>query len=222
MTAALAFPFPDVPASETAPQDMTSTQLLAALCQGDNRAWREVERRYVRLLWTVAKGCRLSEHDAQDVIQVTWIKLLENANRIREPENLHQWLAVTARREAWQVSARTRNAPILYGEDTPHGLPADDAPVDAELLRREDSEGLWAAVERLPDVQQRVVRALASTDEPTYDEVAEQLRMPRGSLGPTRNRALRTLRVLLTDSQSSTCVAHRRHRTRSEQRRAAS
>jgi RNA polymerase sigma factor (sigma-70 family) len=169
--------------------------------------------RYVRLLWSVTNSCRLSEHDAQDVIQTTWIRLLENLDRIREPENLHHWLAITARRESWRVSGRAARAPELLGDavvDVVRAMPADDEPVDAALLRGEENAQLWAAIAQLPETQQRVVRAMADPGEPTYDEIATALGVPRGSLGPTRHRALRRLRVLLQEDGQRTCVVTRR------------
>jgi RNA polymerase sigma factor (sigma-70 family) len=191
---------------------LSTADLLEAVRQGDDLAWQELMDRYVRLLWTVTHSCRLSEHDAQDVIQTTWVKLVENLDRIREPEYLHQWLAVTARRECWRLSARSRKAPGLLPEEVVQSLPSTDEPLDAELLRREERARLWAAVAELPEVQQRVVRALSSASEPTYDEIAQELGVPRGSLGPTRHRALRRLRVLLHEDmapRSTGCVVPR-------------
>ncbi len=195
------------------PTETGPAELLAAVRAGDDGAWQQLMNRYVRLLWSVTNSCRLSEHDGQDVIQTTWIRLLENLDRIREPENLHHWLAITARRECWRVSGRAARAPQLLGDsvaDVVHALPADDEPVDAALLRREQDAELWAAIEQLPETQQRVVRALADSAEPTYDEIATALGVPRGSLGPTRHRALRRLRVLLQEDEQRTCVVTRR------------
>ena len=199
--------------STTDLEQLDSTGLLAAVRAGDDAAWAQLTKRYVRLLWSVTNSCRLSEHDAQDVIQTTWIRLLENLDRIREPENLRHWLAITARRECWRVSGRAARAPELLGEEIAQTLPADDERVDAALLRREQAEQLWAAVAQLPVTQQRVVRALAAPDEPTYDEIATTLGVPRGSLGPTRHRALRRLRVILEDGESNTCVVRHRRPT---------
>jgi DNA-directed RNA polymerase specialized sigma24 family protein len=33
--------------------------------------------------------------------------------------------------------------------------------------------------------------------EPSYDEISEQLGLPKGSIGPTRNRCLQQLRTIL-------------------------
>ena len=173
--------------------------LLEGVRSGDERAWELLTARYVRLLWSVTNRCRLGEEDAQDVIQTTWIRLLQNVDRIREPVYLAQWLVVTVRRECWRLSARQREAPDTLGDELAHLLPSVDEPVDAALLRREDAGRLWDAVAQLPTVQQRVIRALAAEDEPTYDEVADALGIPRGSLGPTRLRALKRLRIMLAD-----------------------
>ena len=53
------------------------------------------------------------------------------------------------------------------------------------------------ALERLPERQRTLLRALADDEEPSYVEIAERLAMPVGSIGPTRTRILARLRESL-------------------------
>ena len=56
---------------------------------------------------------------------------------------------------------------------------------------------LWRAVDRLPRRQRQLVLAMSATPPPPYEELAQRLSMPVGSIGPTRARALHNLRRLL-------------------------
>jgi DNA-directed RNA polymerase specialized sigma24 family protein len=59
-------------------------ELLSAAAGGDEAAWQAIVRRYESLLWSVARSFRLDDADASDVVQTTWLKLVENLDRIVE------------------------------------------------------------------------------------------------------------------------------------------
>lgn len=44
--------------------------------------------RFSSLLWSIARGFRLDSRDAADVVQITWLRLVENLDRIEEPQTL--------------------------------------------------------------------------------------------------------------------------------------
>src|SRR6266550_245386 len=108
------------------PQGLTG--LLEAAAGGDQDAWNTLVERYSRLVWAVARGHRLSQADAADVTQATWLRLVEHLDGIKEPERLGAWLATTARREALrQIRRAGRDVPVGDALDaglTPMG-PAD-------------------------------------------------------------------------------------------------
>jgi len=91
--------------------------LLAQAAQGDQRAWNALVDEHSRLLWSVARSFRLDAADANDVVQTTWLRLLEHLDRIEDPSRLVGWLVTTARREAMRVLRRSgRERPVV--EDT--------------------------------------------------------------------------------------------------------
>lgn len=76
------------------------------------------------MLWSIARAHDLGSADAMDVVQTTWLRLVEHVREVRDPDRVGAWLAVTARRESLRVRrllARERPgtpAPTLAG---PHG-----------------------------------------------------------------------------------------------------
>lgn len=174
--------------------------LVFAAREGDREAWNEIVLRFTNLLWKVARAHRLNEHDSADVVQSTWLRLLENLTRIDEPNALPGWLATTASREALDVLRRhKRDIPI----DAPDIRVADEEQpeVDAELLTAERDAHLWRCLRQLPPREQHLLQALVARDKPSYITTAVALGMPVGSIGPTRMRALSRLRVLLDESE---------------------
>jgi RNA polymerase sigma factor (sigma-70 family) len=169
--------------------------LLARAAQGDQRAWNELVDEHSRLLWSVARSFRLDAADANDVVQTTWLRLLEHLDRIEDPSRLIGWLVTTARREAMRVLRRSgRERPVI--EDTVLDRPDDGPPVDAALLQDERNRALWEGFARLNEKCRQLLR-VAVTHPQAYDEISEALGMPIGSIGPTRRRCLTQLRALL-------------------------
>ena len=169
--------------------------LLARAAQGDQRAWNALVDEHSRLLWSVARSFRLDAADANDVVQTTWLRLLEHLDRIEDPSRLVGWLVTTARREAMRVLRRSgRERPVV--EDTVLDRPDDGPPVDSGLLQDERNRALWEAFSHLNEKCRQLLR-VAVTHPQAYDEISEALGMPIGSIGPTRRRCLTQLRALL-------------------------
>ena len=83
-------------------------ELVRAAATGDRQAWDELVDRYSGLLWSIAIAYRLGRADAADVVQTVWLRLLENLERLRDPDRVGAWLATTARRECQRSLAQTR------------------------------------------------------------------------------------------------------------------
>jgi RNA polymerase sigma factor (sigma-70 family) len=176
------------------------TPLLRAARAGDQSAWDELVRRFSGRLWSVCRSYGLGQADAADVFQLTWLRLLEHLDSIRDPERLAGWLGTTCRNEAL-ACLRRRGRSLPFGDDRlldqlAGALPAADLP--AMLTERDDA--VWRAFGRLSERCQRVLRALVLDPvdgPPSYELAAAALDMPVGSLGPTRGRCLAHLRKLL-------------------------
>jgi RNA polymerase sigma factor (sigma-70 family) len=166
--------------------------LVAAAADGDQRAWNALVDRHARLVWAIARAHRLSAADAADISQMTWMRLVENLGRLRDPESIRGWIATTARRECLRViSERSR---VEYRDELPEPDPRDCPDLDAGLLAAERDRTLWTAIGRLSERDQALLRLLSADPAPSYEVISELLEMPIGSIGPTRARCLERLR----------------------------
>lgn len=192
-----------------------TADLVRDAALGDPDSWDVLVDRFTPLLWSIARGFRLDSADAADVVQTAWLRLLENVDRINDPEHVGAWLATTARRECLRQLRRTGRERPTETED----LDAVDTSLpslEAELLVAERDAELWRAFERLPDRCRTLLRVLMADPPPSYDEVSAALDMPVGSIGPTRGRCLDRLRRLL---EGSSITTERTDSPRKEQRR---
>ena len=87
-------------AERSSADDDDLIQVVAEARAGTSEAWETLVERFGGLVAAVARRCRLSEADVAEVGQTTWLRLVENIDRIQQPERLGAWLATTSRREA--------------------------------------------------------------------------------------------------------------------------
>lgn len=166
----------------------------------DDRAWELVVRRYRPYLMRLAESYHIGD-EAHDVVQNTFARLLTNGQSIRKPESLKYWLAAVARNECLAVIARRRREQPTENDYLAAALPpADQHDVDSNLLRQEDATYVRAALATLPPRQQQLLTTLVTSGDKSYRWVSEELGMPFGSIGPTRQRALARLRNALVDN----------------------
>jgi RNA polymerase sigma factor (sigma-70 family) len=185
------------------------SRLLAAAESGDQAAWNEIVNRFTNLLWSVCRSFRLHDDQAIDVVQTTWLRLVENLGKIHDPERLAGWLATTARRECLRLLRRSGREDVGWTDTTVPTVLDDDAltrpesadvGVDLRLLTDERDKQLWRCFSRLPERCQRLLRVLMATETNAYAEVSAALGLPIGSIGPTRMRCLTRLRELATEA----------------------
>ena len=183
------------PSEKFTPSGTDTTDVLAAAAAGVPGAWNELVRRYTPLLRSRICGFRLQEADALDVAQSTWLRLAENLHRIHTPEHLGGWLATVVSRECIRLLRHGSRSllveePLATAPDTRPG--PEDTVVDEETRA-----ALRTAIAALPARRRALMAALFTDDRKPYTEIAQDLGMPVGSLGPTRARTLVDLRRLL-------------------------
>jgi RNA polymerase sigma factor (sigma-70 family) len=191
----------DVGNLESDSSDITAVVRRAA--DGDMRAWDRLVDQYGRLIWSIPVRFRLEESDAADVVQTTWMRLIEHIDRIEQPDRVASWLMATARNECRRHMAAQKRL-VLVHEDQEFDS-ADHGPeVDEALLAAERAQAVRDALAHLPSQCQQLLRLLMADPPVTYAEISDQLGLPIGSIGPTRSRCLAKLRTLLEASTSGT------------------
>jgi RNA polymerase sigma factor (sigma-70 family) len=169
--------------------------VVRAARNGDRTAWNILVARYSGLIWGVARAHRLGDADAADVVQTTWLRLVEHLDQIRNPEGVGAWLATTARHECLRVLRVGQRHVLTDGFDMPEE--ATETALDARLLTGERDAALWRAFSQISERCGRLLRMLVADPPPSYEEVGAALDMPIGSIGPTRARCLEQLRKRL-------------------------
>ncbi len=173
--------------------------LVRRAATGDCTAWERLVDKFSRLLWAMTRDFKLPESDAADVVQATWLRLLEHIDRIEYPERIGSWLATTARHECLRHLAAGKR--VMVGRGRPRRVQrrssSHQPEVDERLLAEERAQAVRAALSTLPSRSRQLLELLMADPPVSYTEISDQLGVPIGSIGPTRGRCLERLRLVL-------------------------
>lgn len=144
----------------------------------------------------------VGEHTlAEDLVQETFLRLVREAGAYRYPRPFAPWIYTIARnlaRNHWQSAHHRR---VAVGVPVSVEGVADPDPA-AWLDRLEQREGLRAALSGLSFEQQEVLSLRFGEGLPV-DEAAQLLGLPAGTVKSRTFNALRRLRSLLDEDESS-------------------
>jgi RNA polymerase sigma factor (sigma-70 family) len=176
--------------------------LVVRCLRGEEAAWAALVQRYQRLVHAIVRRAGLDEHTAADVFQTVYTRLLQHLPRIGDPSRLQAWIVTTTKREAIaQAQRRQRMVSMTRADDeSAEWDVADDTPTaEAALDELQQLHRMRLALQRLEPRQRDLMLMLFSDEDPkpSYEQIAERLDIPVGSIGPTRSRCLEKLRRMM-------------------------
>ena len=175
-------------------ENWTLTALVDAASAHDDEAWRELVRRFAALVAGTIRRYRLSAADTQDISQLVWLRLVEHLSRLRDPAALPGWLSTTTRHECERLLRTSGRSVATDPAVLEPARPGEQAGIDETLLADERRNALRAGLAELTAAQRELLLLLSSDPVPAYAEISRRLRIPVGSIGPTRSRILARLR----------------------------
>lgn len=176
-------------------------QLMAAYLNDDPGAFRELFHRYSGALMRYFQRYGLSAHDAQDLVQQTFLRLHRARDGYRVGTTLRSWIYVIARNTGYDHARRRRRRPEVFCD--PDQQLAAELGTDT-LAQEERVRALSSALETLPAAQ----RALLVThwcEERSWSEIAAIDGTPAGTLRVRAHRACLQLRSLMDADSCAPC-----------------
>jgi len=155
---------------------------------GNPGAFREVVERSHETLFRLAAALVVDRDEAADVVQETYIRAWARIDELRDPAAIVGWLCRIARsvahdrRRGWWSRLRAPLEAAAGRLDPPPATP------DEALAAAETARSVRSALARLPE-KHRVVLVLREVDGMSYDEIAESLGIPVGTVESRLHRA---------------------------------
>lgn len=193
------------PASASPPGAGAVDDPLAALVErcrrGDMNAFERVVAETQGGVYNIAYSVLGNHEEAQDATQEIYVRVWRSLPTFRGEARFTTWLyriavnsSLNRRRRLKGRMAEMEDDGVLERLESPEADPADAA------IASERNRALWAAVRCLPAKYQVVIQ-LFYRQQLTYDEMAEVLSMPLGTIKAQLSRARRALAGLLHAGQ---------------------
>ncbi len=173
---------------------MTEQELIRRAKSGDRAAVAELLGTHATQAHRLALHIVRNQADAEDATQTAFVKAFTNLGRFDERRPFAPWLLRIVAREALKVLRAERTRFAFWQRQAPAAESED--PVESAVVVRVEHQELWRAVNRLKD-DDRLVLTLSYFMGMSEAEVAEILRIRRGTVKSRKHNALARLRALV-------------------------
>jgi RNA polymerase sigma-70 factor (ECF subfamily) len=184
-------------ATNQALAEFTDEQLMEQIKQGDEKALECLQRRHRGLMHTIISRVTGNDHDTDDTIQEVILQIWERAKTYcAERGHALGWIVTMVRRRAIdRVRRRTAylHAQERLREESKAGGENNCIGSDEQVAQSDRAEVVARLIERLPELQQEVVR-LAFYQGMSQRQIAAHTGIPLGTIKTRMDLALRKLR----------------------------
>jgi RNA polymerase sigma-70 factor (ECF subfamily) len=182
-------------------------ELIDGALRGDSAAFGDLVFRYQDRLFNAVYYVVRSREEAEDVVQEAFVLAYTKLQSFQRESQFYTWLyriafnTAATRRRRRRPESSTDQARELTGRE-----PVDTAESPQERLERSERAGqLQEALDTLSE-QHRAILVLREMEDRNYDEIAEILELPIGTVRSRLHRA----RLQLRDQLQETLQEHRK------------
>ena len=190
-------------AREERPGEATEAELFEAVARGSEAAMAAIYRRHAGLVYRFSLRVGQDPSLAEEVTQEVFLAFLRQADRF-DPGRalLSTWLCGIARRLLWkELERRQRRSRWEATDDGGEAESLADNPAEA-LSRKEALAAVQQGIDSLPLPLKEIV-VLCELEEMSYEDAAQVLGIPVGTVRSRLHRAKARLGLLLRGEQVS-------------------
>jgi len=150
-------------------------------------------------LYNFAHWLTQDRASAEDLVQETYMKALRGFSSFQQGTNFRAWIYKILRNTflTTQAGLKASASVSLDSEEEKIVEPAVTDTPESVLLARVEQEMIQQALEQLP-LKFREIILLCDSEEMSYQEIADTLSVPIGTVMSRLSRARKTMRELLT------------------------
>jgi len=193
---------------------VSDAELIERCLGKDNTAWEQIVARFRRKIFHIAYKFTGKHDDAEDLTQEIFLKVFRSLEKFNRDADFSTWLSSVARNyciDHYRASKRERE--VLVEDLVAFDLaPASSGNPHRVLEERDRSSFVRRGLEMLPEKLREAV-VLRDLQGLSYQEMADQLRLPEGTVKSRINRGREELARLLLRAQQPGRAVRRSGRT---------
>jgi RNA polymerase sigma-70 factor (ECF subfamily) len=147
-------------------------------------------------LYNFARWLTQDTAEAEDLVQETYVKALRGFASFQLGTNFRAWMYRILRNSFLSSRAGLKNTVALDEDEQENVLPSENTTPESILLAHANREMVQQALTELP-VHFREILLLCEVEEMSYQEIAETLAIPMGTVMSRLFRARKALGALL-------------------------
>ncbi len=168
-------------------------ELLVLRCKrGQKQAFEELVRSWEKRLFYYIRKLIDNEQDAWQILQDTWLKVLQKIKTLKEPKKLPVWLYSIARNTAMDHLRRRYSKEVLF-EDAKQ---LDEVQDHDENLEFENAEQVHYALAKI-SLHHKEILTLFFLQDLSVDDIAEVIKIPAGTVKSRLYHAKKCLKAVL-------------------------
>lgn len=152
-------------------------------------------------LYNFARWLTQDTAEAEDLVQETFTKALRGFSSFQAGTNFRAWMYRILRNSFLSSRTGLKTMVPLDAEDDESLLPAEHSTPESVLIEKADRDTVQQALTDLP-VPFREILLLCEVEEMSYQEIAETLAIPMGTVMSRLSRARKAMRDLLRKTTS--------------------
>ena len=173
---------------------------------GDGRAYDLLMEMYHDAVFNIVYRMVRNKQEAEDLTQETFIKAYNSINSFNEEYAFSTWLFKIATNHCIdffrkrKLKTYSMDEPVQYKEDEiKHEYASDDPTMEYQMIDSEKSHLIREAINKLPE-KYRLAIILRHHEEKSYEEIAQILHLPLGTVKARIFRAREMLKKYLKDA----------------------
>jgi RNA polymerase sigma-70 factor (ECF subfamily) len=177
--------------------------LVSGLKKGQEEAFRFLMRRYEKKLFSIAYGITLDREESLDIVQEVFLKVYEKVHTFREEARLSTWLhRITVNlclnwQRRWKRRFRWHHQPLEQDGLGDHRESGTNDYHPQTLFERKECGKILREGLRALSEEARAVFVLKEVEGLSYDDIAEILKIKRGTVSSRLFYARKALRASL-------------------------
>jgi RNA polymerase sigma-70 factor (ECF subfamily) len=186
--------------TDQTPSPAEPDALIERCLRGDQEAWEQIVRQYWRRVFNVAYKFVGRHDEAEDLTQDVFLKVFKSLGTFDRRANFQTWLVSVSRNLCIDHyrSVRKERETIDRDVNADDLSPAShDVSAHVALERHDLAEELRRALQELPETLRTAV-VMRDIQELSYQEIADRLQLPEGTVKSRINRGRHELARQIT------------------------
>jgi RNA polymerase sigma-70 factor (ECF subfamily) len=181
------------------------SDLINQAKSGDSRAYDKLLKKYKNSVYNLVLRMVRDQQEAEDLTQEAFIKAFHSITSFNEEYAFSTWLYKIATNNCIDYFRKRKlqtfslDKPVQYKDsEIQHEIPDPDLDPEVSIIASERSKLIREAINTLPEKYYRAI-VLRHNEEKSYEEIAEILDLPLGTVKARIFRAREMLNKALKD-----------------------